>query len=200
MLSLKVLPACANLFLLVLVLEASCFRGRRRERGQFGYAICVHLWLNPLGSTGDPPVPTGDPPAGTAGRVRTYPDGWFQTNLRSVPLGQWPNGTGKLPVPPIPFPRLGGTGDPPVPTGDPPAGTGGRVRTHPDGWFQTNLRSVPLGQWPNGMGKLPVPPIPFRSSGQSFIPLPGYVYENTKPDKIVLAQSQKHTNNHIIAP
>ena len=50
------------------------------------------------GSTGDSPVPSGDPPLGTERRARTSSNGCFWAKLCSVPSGQWPNGTGRLPV------------------------------------------------------------------------------------------------------
>jgi hypothetical protein len=53
-----------------------------------------------MGSTGDPPVPTGDPPVGTEWRPEFFRTAVFMTKLLSIPLGRWPNGTGKLPVPP----------------------------------------------------------------------------------------------------
>ena len=54
----------------------------------------------PLGSTGDPPVPTGDPPVGTGSASELFRTVGSKAKLLSVPLGRWPNGTGKLPVPP----------------------------------------------------------------------------------------------------
>ena len=41
------------------------------------------------------------------GGARTFSDGCFHCQVLSVPSGQWPDGTGGSPVPPIPTPEFG---------------------------------------------------------------------------------------------
>ena len=53
------------------------------------------------GSTGNLPVPRGDPPRGTGRSLRNYLCMRGEGDVPSLPSGQWPDGTGGSPVPPI---------------------------------------------------------------------------------------------------
>ena len=57
----------------------------------------------PEGGTGHRPVPSGDPPLGTGRASKQFRMAVSTAKLPFVPLGRWPNGTGKLPVPPFPI-------------------------------------------------------------------------------------------------
>ena len=72
----------------------------------------VHFNLNltfvvaaaaPEGGTGHWPVSSGDSPLETGRAPEIYRPAVPRAKLLSVPLGQWPNGTGKLPVLPRPI-------------------------------------------------------------------------------------------------
>src|ERR1017187_9286448 len=73
-------------------------------------------WLNPdsevaaaisVGSTGHWPVPSGDPPLGTGKAPGIFRASVFSASVRSLPSGQWPDGTGGSPVLPIPISEFG---------------------------------------------------------------------------------------------
>ena len=54
------------------------------------------------GSTGNLPVPCGGPPHGTEGRPELFQNALGNLMRPPIPPGQWPGGTGRLPVPPEP--------------------------------------------------------------------------------------------------
>ena len=55
------------------------------------------------GSTGHWPVPSGDPPLGTGKTIELFRAPVFSASVLSLPSGQWPDGTGGSPVPPVPI-------------------------------------------------------------------------------------------------
>jgi hypothetical protein len=63
---------------------------------------------HPMGSTGDSPVPGGDPPPGREKARTLFRAVVSRANVSPVPSGQWPDGTGGSPVPPIPL-RISGS-------------------------------------------------------------------------------------------
>jgi len=62
---------------------------------------------NALGGTGHWPVPSGDPPLGTGKTIELFRAPVFSASVRSLPSGQWPDGTGGSPVPPVPISEFG---------------------------------------------------------------------------------------------
>src|ERR1019366_3002743 len=60
-----------------------------------------------VGGTGHRPVPSGDPPLGTGQARGIFRASVFSASVRSLPSGQWPDGTGGSPVPPIPISEFG---------------------------------------------------------------------------------------------
>ena len=86
----------------------------RTQRAEFRHGALQVTWeihvgdfpgalaASTRGSTGDPPVPRGNLPHGTEERPRLFqpvPDASMHS---PIPPGQWPGGTGRLPVPPGP--------------------------------------------------------------------------------------------------
>ncbi len=60
-----------------------------------------------VGGTGYQPVPRGYQPRGTEERPGKFTDIRFHGGRPPIPPGQWPGGTGRLPVPPIPVSEFG---------------------------------------------------------------------------------------------
>ncbi len=54
-------------------------------------------------------------------------------------------------------PKMGGTGDPPVPSGDSPLGMGDTRKQTVNSGIE-KIVSIPSGQWPDGTGESPVLP------------------------------------------
>src|SRR5881409_3898561 len=51
-----------------------------------------------MGSTGDPPVPVGDPPTGTSQAAPRIRPSSLGGDVRPIPSGESPDGTGQWPV------------------------------------------------------------------------------------------------------
>src|SRR5213594_1268954 len=51
-----------------------------------------------MGSTGDPPVPVGDPPTGTSQAAPRIRPSSLAGDVRPIPSGESPDGTGQWPV------------------------------------------------------------------------------------------------------
>ena len=136
---------------------ASDFGGRRFPCAGASF-LCEGHASRMLGSTGDPPVPSGDPPLGTERRVRTFSEGYFHGQSAPRSVGPVARRDGQVArATPSQFgaqaTRLFRAATRRSERGD----ASGLFRK---AIFMANQLPVPLGQWPDGTGKLPVPPHP----------------------------------------
>src|SRR5882672_9655033 len=77
-----------------------------RRRASFNPNSEVGMAL-PWGSPGQWPGPSGDPPLGIGKAREPFRTSISDTDVLPVPSGQWPDGTGESPVPPVPISEFG---------------------------------------------------------------------------------------------